>query len=193
VEAILALRIGQPNQVHLGCVVHLNNGHEYQYVHDVVRIEPVVKFAWKPLLGDPQSANDATEYSYQVLEPDVREGCRMSGSVSTGAHSDQAQANEDREKKTKTPVPGRATRAGFDSFIEAPKACEGVKERYQHTKEWRKTIYGREDGGEGTNALRHPDSEHIQLQQASVNAVTGRVVHKRVVNERSEPWTKNAQ
>lgn len=35
-------------------------------------------------------------------------------------------------------------------FIEAPKACEGVKERYQHTKEWRKTIYGREDGGEGT-------------------------------------------
>lgn len=44
-----------------------------------------------------------------------------------------------------------------------------------------------------TNALRHPDSEHIQLQQASVNAVTGRVVHKRVVNERSEPWTKNAQ
>lgn len=140
-EAILALRIGQPNQVHLGCVVHLNNGHEYQYVHDVVRIEPVVKFAWKPLLGDPQSANDATEYSYQVLmngdetehvglirpdwksfhcnaylEPDVREGCRMSGSVSTGAHSDQAQANEDREKKTKTPVPGRATRAGFDSL-----------------------------------------------------------------------------
>ncbi len=44
-----------------------------------------------------------------------------------------------------------------------------------------------------TKTLSDPYAQHVQLQKTSVHSTAGRVVHKRVVDERADPWTQDAQ
>lgn len=62
-----ALRIAEPLEVELGRVVHVNDGHEDEHVHDVVRVEEEIEPAGEVALGHAQSPYDAAEDRDGVL------------------------------------------------------------------------------------------------------------------------------
>lgn len=61
------MRIAQPLEVQFGRVMHLNDGHEDQHVHDVMRVEEEIEFAGKVALGHAESSDDTSQYCYGVL------------------------------------------------------------------------------------------------------------------------------
>lgn len=60
IDGVPALRVAEPNEIQFGSVVHLNDSHQHENVHYMVRIEEEIEFARKASFGDAQCANDSS-------------------------------------------------------------------------------------------------------------------------------------
>ncbi len=59
--------VDDPTNIAICCQIHMHNCNNNHNVHDVVRVEPEIKFSGEPLLWDANYADDPTSNWDDVL------------------------------------------------------------------------------------------------------------------------------
>ena len=183
-EGGAGVRLGHPDQILLGCLVHEVHGGHHQDVHDVVRVEDQVQLPWEPFLRDVDGSDVPAHDGDEILKDDMTGGVRSPASVRAQSEAETNHSDDEGGGESKATAPDGGDRHGL---VETEDADPEVEEEEDGLALRLETVDGGTDGDQSSQCLGEPDPQEINLQEEIVGHLATVVTHEQVVEGGANP------